>query len=71
MSEVPSENAAKVIGKKNPTLIITSKVIEGSPKSVILEEAESWGADLIIVGSHGYGAMERFMLGSVDDGRKS
>jgi len=59
------ENAAKILRKKNPSLIITTIVIEGSPKSVILKEAEKFGADLIIVGSHGSGAIERFLLGSV------
>ena len=59
------ENAAKILRKKNPTLTITTVVIEGSPKSVILEEAETFGADLIVVGSHGAGAVERFLLGSV------
>jgi len=39
--------------------------IEGTPKSVILEEAEIFGADLIVVGSHGCGVVERFLLGSV------
>jgi len=37
----------------------------GPPRIVILDEAESWGADLIVVGSHGYRAWERFLLGSV------
>ena len=32
---------------------------------MILNEAESWGADLIVVGSHGYRVWERFLLGSV------
>ena len=64
-AENTTENAAKYLRKKNPALIITSIVIEGSPKSVILKEAETFGADLIVVGSHGYGAVERFMLGSV------
>lgn len=59
------ENAEKVLRKKNPMLTITTTVIEGSPKNVILEEAETFGADLIIVGSHGYGVVERFLLGSV------
>lgn len=59
------ENAAKILRKKNILLSITTAVIEGSPKSVIIEEAEKYGADLIVVGSHGYGAIERFMLGSV------
>lgn len=59
------ENAAKILRNKNPALTVTTIVIEGSPKSVILEEAEKFGADLIVVGSHGSGAIERFLLGSV------
>jgi len=46
-------------------LTVESEVIEGSPKQVILEEAERWGADLIVVGSHGYRGWERLLLGSV------
>ena len=46
-------------------LKVSSTVVEGSPKQMILEEAESFGADLIVVGSHGHGAVERFLLGSV------
>lgn len=59
------ESAAKIMHTKNPSLTITTAVIQGKPKGVILEEAEKFGADLIIVGSHGYGALERFLLGSV------
>ena len=46
-------------------LTVTTEVISGSPKRVILEEAEAFGADLIVVGSHGHGVLERFLLGSV------
>jgi nucleotide-binding universal stress UspA family protein len=60
-----TEFAANILRKKNPSLTITTVVIEGSPKSVILEEAETFGADLIVVGSHGYGGLGRFLLGSV------
>jgi len=44
---------------------VKSKAILGSPKRVILDEAESWRPDLIVVGSHGYPTWERLLLGSV------
>ena len=30
-----------------------------------MEEARTWNADLIVLGSHGYGRFRRMMLGSV------
>jgi nucleotide-binding universal stress UspA family protein len=59
------ENAEKILHMKNPALAVTTAIINGSPKSIILDEAEKLEADLIIVGSHGYGAVKRFLLGSV------
>ena len=44
---------------------IASKVDKGSASKAIVEEAEDWGADLIVVGSHGYGFWSRAFLGSV------
>jgi nucleotide-binding universal stress UspA family protein len=51
--------------KLNKTINIESEFLAGPPRIAILDEAESWGADLIVVGSHGYGRWERFLLGSV------
>lgn len=65
VAENTTENAAKILREKNPALTITTIVIEGSPKSAILKEAETFGADLIVVGSHGHGVIECFLLGSV------
>jgi nucleotide-binding universal stress UspA family protein len=42
-----------------------AKTLKGDPKTTILDEAERWGADLIILGTHGYNALERIWLGSV------
>lgn len=47
------------------TANVIGQVLPGSPQSVILEEAEKWKADLIVVGSHGYGTWHRLILGSV------
>lgn len=44
---------------------VTAKTLKGDPKNGILDEAQHWGADLIIVGTHGYGVLERIWLGSV------
>jgi nucleotide-binding universal stress UspA family protein len=44
---------------------VSSCVIEGYPKEAILDEAEKWGADLIVVGSHGYRGLTKLWLGSV------
>ncbi len=33
----------------------------------LLEAAEEWGADLIVVGAHGLSAIDRFLLGSVSE----
>jgi len=64
--EVTEKAAAKLrAGETNPQLIVATKVLYGSPKEAILEEAEAFGADLIVVGSHGHGILERFLLGSV------
>lgn len=46
-------------------LTVTTEVLAGAPKHAIIDDAERWGADLIVVGSHGYSALERFLLGSV------
>lgn len=58
-------DAAAVFKRNAPGLIVTPVFREGHPKDTILDEAERWGADLIVVGSHGYGAIKRLFLGSV------
>lgn len=50
---------------KTAELKVTSSIIEGTPKHVLVEEAESWDADCIFVGSTGIGRLGRFLLGSV------
>jgi nucleotide-binding universal stress UspA family protein len=46
---------------------ISTEVLFGSPESRIVEAAEDFKPDLIVLGSHGYKAWERMLLGSVSD----
>lgn len=46
---------------------IETKTVVGSAKEEIVREAESWGADLIVVGSQGRGFWGRMLLGSVSN----
>jgi nucleotide-binding universal stress UspA family protein len=40
-------------------------VCDGEPRSTIVDEAKDWGADLIVLGSHGHTGITRWLLGSV------
>lgn len=44
---------------------IETGVLRGVPRDEIVREAREWGADLVVVGARGRGAVESFLLGSV------
>lgn len=39
----------------------------GDPRAVILDVAKAWGAQLIVLGSHGRRGIDRFLMGSVSE----
>ena len=47
-------------------LKLKTEILRGTPAQQIVERAEDWGADLIVVGSHGRGFWGR-LLGSVSN----
>ena len=51
----------------NVALDITAEVVNGSPQRVLIEKAQEWDADLMVVGSHGYGFWSCALLGSVSN----
>lgn len=61
------EAAVNKIQTARTDLTVSSQTAIGSPESRIVEIAEEWNADLIVVGSHGYNAWERLLLGSVSN----
>lgn len=48
-------------------LKVTTALETGDPKSKILDVAEEWHADLIVLGSHGRKGLNRFLMGGVSD----
>ena len=67
-AKILEQTAAKLNAfASGPGCAITTEMLFGSPESRIVETAEAWNADLVIVGSHGYSRWERLLLGSVSD----
>jgi nucleotide-binding universal stress UspA family protein len=68
------QRSQEAIGAAEQTLIDagftasgTVSVLLDSPKTIILDEASRWAADVIVVGSHGRNGLNRFLLGSVSE----
>jgi nucleotide-binding universal stress UspA family protein len=45
--------------------VVDTALENGEARSTIIDSATHWGADLIVVGSHGHKGWERVLLGSV------
>lgn len=60
------DNALRKLSEAwDKSLKISQEIIGGPPSQVIVEEAETWGADLVVMGSRGLGVWNRLLLGSV------
>ena len=61
--------AKKMVGDAFPSaeFPIETEVLRGPPDQQIIEKANAWDADIIVVGSHGRGFWGR-LLGSVSNG---
>lgn len=46
---------------------VSTELVEGDPKSQIIDVADQWPADMIVVGSHGWKGFKRFLMGSVSE----
>jgi len=67
-------HAEEAVAEARKTLSATGlKVCErratpvGEPRALILDDAEEWEADLIVLGSHGRHGWDRMLLGSVSE----
>ncbi len=60
-------SARELLERANLTVSESISVLLETPKQIILDEAERWGADLIVLGSHGASGISRFLLGSTSE----
>jgi nucleotide-binding universal stress UspA family protein len=56
---------SKLSTTADKSLKVGGEVLEGPASQMIVDEAQKWGADLIVMGSRGLGAWNRLFLGSV------
>ncbi|CAH8278965.1 unnamed protein product [Arabidopsis lyrata] len=65
-AELVKKKCSEVCSAKSVE-ISSLEVIEGDPRNIMLEAVERHHACVIVLGSHGYGAVKRVFLGSVSD----
>jgi len=63
--DMVEKGAARLSGAH---LNVSTALIEGDPKSQILDLAKEWKADMVVLGSHGRTGLSRFLMGSVSQG---
>ncbi|QQS31649.1 MAG: universal stress protein [Acidobacteriota bacterium] len=64
-AEQMAERGRERVSVALPGWNVRSEATYGSPAWEILNKAEALDTDLIVIGSHGYGLVNRFLLGSI------
>lgn len=59
------ENFAATIKQGQPESTVSTSIMTGDPKRVLVEVAENWGADCIFIGSRGLNQWQKLLIGSV------
>ncbi|EXC58825.1 Universal stress protein A-like protein [Morus notabilis] len=60
------EKAKEICARKSVNVFL-AEVVEGDARNVLCEAVDKHHASALVVGSHGYGAIKRAVLGSVSD----
>ncbi len=60
-----AKRAGEHLKLKFPAWEVAAESVSGSPAREVIDQAEKWQSDLIVIGSHGRTALGRLFLGSV------
>lgn len=63
--ETQLKKSIELLKSKFSDFEVSGEVLTGHPKECIVEDAKNWGADLIVLGTHGRKGFARAFLGSV------
>lgn len=64
----PAERIADTAGVAAEASLITIDALNKRIPEAIVDDAEAWSADLIVIGTHGRRGLSRLLLGSVAEG---
>lgn len=64
-AEILLDSFASNIHRLFPNSVVQKTILNGRAGEAIIDDAITWEADLIVMGSHGKRGVRRFMLGSV------
>jgi len=66
-AESAVKTATEILERAGKKVEPAHKMPIGEPRALILDTAEAWGADLIVLASHGRRGLDRFLMGSVSE----
>jgi nucleotide-binding universal stress UspA family protein len=64
LKELDAELSNVAGGLRAPDRTCETRILRGRPATVLVDEAERWNADLVVVGNRGHGVLESLLLGS-------
>ena len=72
LTRQPDDEITRVLASLKGRAQIPTETVRfvpvGDPVASIIEAARGWSADLVVIGSHGRGGVDRAILGSVAEG---